>query len=546
MSFREHSSMFKSKSGSHLLKDEHRDRVKAEKKANRLNNRHDLLRSHRNIEPTPKRLPKPVEPSSSNEFANETTADVASAITIERKVVKRVADSEISRQQAFRERFKQYLEKKQVEKAAKKTVKPFVSAAPTGRFVLNPEKQKPKAKRTVSKQMERALAISDTPKFSPINTRSKKLKLLSPSLLPTPKRNKRKSTALKRDPTLARNVKKSVKDAAVPERPVITAKRTLITATITKPSAQKTPIREPKTPIVKPSAAPVLPRGPILPNTGAIRKVVTERAPIPAPKAAVLVNTGAVKKVLNTRDVVKTNIKTAAAATTKPARKIPVQPTKSKQTATKPSTSKGPMVKKEIVSKKPLSAFQMGPPRLPDSFVFEPKAIGPVVTSTVVRPRRSSKSTRVSSTKQLFNESISPIENCADDGLPATAPETPPPNEKNNNDAVDTTPANRIPIESNYVSPFVTINRGGARNSMRKEKEAREKKYALESRKSIDLNESVEDRQHKEAAAYFRGQVKRVSDEFVALIDQWTKYRDEHTEDGVIPSECKEYFPTFK
>lgn len=110
--------------------------------------------------------------------------------------------------------------------------------------------------------------------------------------------------------------------------------------------------------------------------------------------------------------------------------------------------------------------------------------------------------------------------------------------ENNQNNALNTTPV-ADPMNLSYVSPFVTISRGN-RLSARKEKEAREAKYTLESRKSLDLNESVEDRQYKEAAKYFRLQVQKEIDRFKELIDQWRKYKEEHNNDSVIPSEYQD------
>lgn len=86
----------------------------------------------------------------------------------------------------------------------------------------------------------------------------------------------------------------------------------------------------------------------------------------------------------------------------------------------------------------------------------------------------------------------------------------------------------------NYVSPFVTISRG-SRTSNRKEKTARDSKYILESRKSIDLNRSIEQRQASEAANYFRLQVQRETDRFNGLIMSWREYANDNI--STVPSE---------
>lgn len=77
------------------------------------------------------------------------------------------------------------------------------------------------------------------------------------------------------------------------------------------------------------------------------------------------------------------------------------------------------------------------------------------------------------------------------------------------------------------VSPFVTISRG-SRNSQRIEKSARNSKYTLESRKSFDLNRSLEQRQNLEAASYFRTQVHRETKRLNHLIISWQEYADKN------------------
>lgn len=80
----------------------------------------------------------------------------------------------------------------------------------------------------------------------------------------------------------------------------------------------------------------------------------------------------------------------------------------------------------------------------------------------------------------------------------------------------------------------MTISRG--RHSATKERKARDTKYVLESRRAID--ESIEDRQNKEAANYFRMQVKNETERLLALVDKWCEIRD--TESDTISSDAFE------
>lgn len=127
-----------------------------------------------------------------------------------------------------------------------------------------------------------------------------------------------------------------------------------------------------------------------------------------------------------------------------------------------------------------------------------------IFTSTVIKPKNSFSALIPTKATKIFNESISPVE-IREDSSPVKAEDTP----------------------TNYVSPYVTISRGG-RTSARKEKEARNKKYSLESRKSLHLNQSIEERQKKEAATYFRLQVQREKDRLDSLAAHWRQYADEH------------------
>lgn len=104
-----------------------------------------------------------------------------------------------------------------------------------------------------------------------------------------------------------------------------------------------------------------------------------------------------------------------------------------------------------------------------------------IFTSTVIKPKSSFSAVVPTKANKIFNESISPVE------IHEYHHETP----------------------NNYVSPYVTISRGGGRSN-------REEKQALESR------------QRKEAAAYFRLQVQRETNRLDSLVDHWRQYADEH------------------
>lgn len=172
-----------------------------------------------------------------------------------------------------------------------------------------------------------------------------------------------------------------------------------------------------------------------------------------------------------------------------------------------------------------------------------------MITSTVVRPKISFSAFNPTTPTKIFNDSISPVEVIKPEKV--TRKQTIKSGEKNhemlnisktvttspifqkNIEDLSTPPKNADMGTSYYVSPFVTISRG-VRTSIRKEKDARDKKYSLESRKSSDFNnQSIEDRQKREAAAYFRLQVQRETNRLKSLVTYWRHY----TEGNEIPSE---------
>lgn len=407
MSVSDHSVLFKSKSGRHVGKLNNRDDEKEEKNRNRHKNRHDAFLKNRIIQSTPGKAIK--EPN---------TETVKSQNDEQNK--------NVSRQKAFRDKFQQYLEKKASLKQGKTAPKPFLSAVAKGRFI--DQTQQNRDQTTEKKKIKKVVptivtknAPSKNARYSPINTRSKRLALLSPSQLPTPKRK--------------------VKN----ERKIVTK---------TSDALGKKP-REIKT----------------------ISKGVDVKPP----------SKMNVKKLIRQKDPKTTTIT------------LPVSSQKAEK----------------------------------------------VITSTVVRPKNTMPSIKKpTKTSKIFDESISPVEEIREPKMDVKKSAKKAPADLNvsaeqkkipENENFVRTPKNVDEGNSYYVSPYVTISRG-SRTSYRKETEARNVKYALESRKSLDLNESIENRQHKEAANYFRLQVQRETDRLSSLMTNWQQY----VEENEIPSEYKD------
>lgn len=87
----------------------------------------------------------------------------------------------------------------------------------------------------------------------------------------------------------------------------------------------------------------------------------------------------------------------------------------------------------------------------------------------------------------------------------------------------------------NYVSPYVTISRGG-RRSESQEIVARNLKYTLKSRGAEILDQSVEQRQNAEAARYFRQQLEKTTDHLNMLMSKWYEMIKDKIKS--IPNEC--------
>lgn len=188
-------------------------------------------------------------------------------------------------------------------------------------------------------------------------------------------------------------------------------------------------------------------------------------------------------------------------------------------------------------------------PKIQMPFVFS--ASTAVKTEPLQRDRVVDR--RESVQKLMFNESISPIEATtvaksvatsgdatsndtimAAEAVTATASAVARAAAPEPEADLNTTPVNTEALNhSNYVSPFVTISRGG-RQSRAKEEQARQAKYTLTSRRSL-LNESQEERQNVEAANHFRQKVTAETDRLMGMVNEWLKYKDEHPDE--IPSD---------
>lgn len=476
MSGKEHNTLYKSKSGNHLLRNTHRERLHDEKKQVRSKIRHEAFTAHRTIEKTPhKSEPVAIDALPQSPLPADKTS--------------------VARKKAFLERFQRFREQKAENLKQRKKAIPFVSSVPTGRFVsaqpvLNLVKPQPSsAKKTKVPPMPKRIEVQNmvaapqdlnsTPtssrsrnlRYSPINTRSKKFDLLSPSKLPTPTR-KRKSKRADKPATNGGAVNKVKKASSV----VATNGRRIVVA-----------------------------------------------GPLPKQASSIA------RKTITAPSVRKMNVK--------------------------PSTVRGPTV---VATQKPKPTSTL--PKLPASKPFKIDEVPQIphsfhfASSTVVKPKRSTINPMRSRTNsvQLFNESISPIDSTTPKSTSKSkqknkvlnASQEPPVAIEENNELIMTpvdvqTPISAMPVldaSVNYVSPFVTISRG--RHSATKERKARDTKYVLESRRSLDLNESIEDRQNKEAANYFRMQVKNEAERLLALVDKWCAIRD--TESDTISSDAFE------
>lgn len=506
MNASEHSILFKSKSGRHFGISEHQNQDRKTASQIRAEKRHAAFSQNRIIHSTPARptpakpsqaKPSPPKPTTSSNNGNEAVKSSEPEVNEAPKNEK----SSISRKKAYREKFKQYLEKKAAEKKAKSASKPFVSACACGRFMtVNDNKKNEAKKKNVVKMQEPKPAPApvipqcETPRFSPINTRSKKLTLISPQDQ-TPKRKSRSKIREKQ-------AKLDNKPSTSKTKQTTTSRKNLV-----KPnnaSAKK---------FTAPNAFNFVQGLPKVKTSQPLADVKPKFVK-PQPEAAAATQnsgqTGAVQKFIKLKDSkANINFMTSTVVKMKPTQK---PPTKSSVNIFNDSIS--PIedlgeFKLDLV--KPLTPKQIR--KLKSETPGGKAKISPFVSPCVVMKRSGDiQTTPVNSAVGTSNDQ--------------------------KNDDICVTPKNSLNESatcSNYVSPFVTIARGG-RSSNRKEKEARQKKYVLESRKSLDLNQSIDDRQHKEAAQYFHLQVSRETDRFKKLIAEWQEYSNEHD----IPSEYED------
>ncbi|XP_031618886.1 guanylate kinase-associated protein mars [Contarinia nasturtii] len=528
MNASEHSILFKSKSGRHIGISSNQNQDRKATSQYRSDKRHAAYSRNRIIESTPGKPfdAVPLADDNGNEHSNEPKLSV---------VPPSDKDS-ISRKKAYRDKFKEYLEKKANEKRAKAKSKPFLCAVASGRFVaVNNEKNKSETKqKNVAKEPESIIPQCFTPRYSPINTRSKKLALLSPKDQ-TPKRKSRNAKSSEKLPKF--EMKRRV-PITTKFKTTNSIKKTV--ATVSSSSTKKTI-----------TAAPTI----------AIKKTVSSAPTIAIKKTTVKVSSAPAKAQIKKFDAPTT---TQGLPNVKPTEPLNQRFLNMKKVAAaKSSHGKIGAVHKFI---KPNVNTK--------STDSESSVNNNWMTSTVVKLKHKPQ-TAVSKKKlNIFNDSISPIEDVlVDSKVDLVKPLTPKQVRKLKSETpvvgkkvspfvspfvvikkgvnIQTTPVNAqksdelcvtpksshdaAPAVTNYVSPYVTIGRGRY-SSGRKEKEAREKKYTLESRKSLDLNQSVEERQNKEAALYFHQQVAKETDHFRELITEWQEYSKEHP----IPSEYKD------
>lgn len=471
----------------------HRDRTKMERKQQRTNVRQEAHSAHRHVEPTPQKKQPLNKVTSGAQKSNDVAVPTTSKGPVSNTLQSNTS-SQLSRQEAFRLKFKQYRKEKEEKLQMKKAPPPFVSAVTSGRFIdLNEGRARLVARSVAPKPLAGKKPEKDT-KFSPINTRSRKRQLLSPSKLPTPTRKSRK-ISVNANPQIASKLKgvvRSINRLAPKTRP--------------QPEIEAAAKTAPRTGI-RPKVVPRLAGKPVatnikkIPSTG-ISNLRTKPTSVPT----------AANRVLKKAPCA--TITSAQATNKKTLFEVPVLPQK---------------------KNKPVSALVFNnSPKIPSEFKFN--APGGLMTSTIVKKRKSIArvDTNVDPDARataLFNESISPIESATEataPAAPAIAAELP--------EDLNITPVSTKPdmnTSANYVSPFVTIGRG-SRRSKGQEQEARDTKYALNSRRSV-LNNSIEKRQNREAAIYFRAQMKRETDRLLETVNKWDAYKAEHL--SIIPSE---------
>lgn len=414
MSAIDHSVLFKSKSARHFGKYINQNEKKEETHRNRHDKRHTAYIKNRIIPVTPG-----ISPSSDKDTSKKS--------------------STFSRQKAFREKFKLYLDKKANDQHTKAKLKPFLSAVPKGRFINTEEKRTEIKKKNANKE---SLTVPqyETPRLPTMYARSKKL-TLTEKFRTTEQKDRKNKENFK-----SNEIKKRCK-------PVTLICQSSIKNEQSKPTAS------------------------------------------------------------DAANIVKTT-------TTNHSKRTLMKPTKlNKEEQTKTAECNS------------------------------------LITSTVIRKKKLKQT--LNKKMNVFNESISPIEETQDADLTNVSYISRfvfsnqqdsrkkeliifnTTSNKNDNDMMATpeTSTEQGVSGLSYVSPYVTISRGG-RNSNRKEKEARNKKYTLESRKSLDLNNSIEQRQNKEAATYFRLQVQRETNHLNSLVAEWSSLS--YSDDPSIPGEYKD------
>lgn len=467
MSSKDHSSMYKSRTGNHSKMAVRGNRANDQLRKKRTDARQNEHAAHRIIEPTPMKKMQSTKPT-----INGTAAEhlrVTDAVASTAAASGNGTEPKLSRQQAFRLKFAQYREDKAAKALKNKAIPaPFVSVVPIGRFI-NPNEKKIIKKpngllKVVPSQLQRQLANEAKSKYSPINTRSRKRQLVSPSQLPIPRRKSR-----------------SKADAVLPSNGHPPSKSEIRIA-------RKTPIKTPnKIPIKTPSKTP---------NKTSIK------TPIKTPS--------------------KTPNKTPSKVITKSVKDVDIKPDFALTVGIDASfSSKNTST---VAKKKPSETKTSGEQGVRGgklAFNFNDSIISPI-EFTATKEDPLVPATEANAPKRRQSK------------LHVKAANNPVPIE--NNIDLNTTPLNTDDLlnnSANYVSPFVTIARG-SRRSKSKEEDARNTKYQLNSRRSV-LNDSIEARQNREAATYFRQQMAKETERLVGLVDEWLAYKEAHLND--IPSD---------
>lgn len=473
----DYSNMYKSRAGNHsnlaaagTRGGRHTEQIKRK----RINDRQKAHEAHRRIEPTPRKRPEPTQG-----VHNDKQPKTILPTTVQAPTVVSKNDQKLSRQELFRLKFQKYRDEKAKQQNTKKTVLPFVSSVPSGRIV-NSNKE-PIANKLANKPKPLVQAVQ----------RIQRTQISRP-----PKRVQRPghSQPTRSSQAVLSNQLVQLVPSIEPSKPI-------------EPAKKDEPVKIEEETIV---FSPI--------NTRSRNLQLMSPSNLPTPRRR------SYKKSLNEY---QNNITVIIGA---------------KQSSTSSDAAESISLSKNNRPQSSLNVSKIPP--IPAEFQF-------VQTSTVAKKPRvettiSEESSEPSaSSRMLFDETISPIENTATPKLSIVSqsvkklkseqPCTPDARKLSAKEKVDVlkTPTQQVqPDSANYVSPFVTISRGSRANKS-KEEEARNIKYTLNSRSL--LNDSVEERQNKEAALYFRTMVAKETERLMKIVNEWENYKAKNVD--AIPTE---------